>query len=121
MALSDLLKDMVEGVKGGYAGVIMATDGIAVDKYIKEGADWDIDVFGVEYGNIIDELGKSSEVLAIGELEETIVISHGVKVIMRLISKDLFVAFILSPDGIVGKARFRLGRAAKLASKELFS
>src|SRR3972149_5050476 len=45
-----ILKDMVEGVRGGYAGTIMEKDGITVEDYVKEGFAFDIETLGVECG-----------------------------------------------------------------------
>ena len=119
MAFLDILKELVDNVSGGFAGTIMGVDGISVQDYVKEGSSCDLETIGVEYGNIVGEIKKASEVLNLGEVEEVVISSHGVKVLLRLVNKEYFVAFVLTPEGNLGKARYLLKKAANTARREL--
>ncbi|MEE9614407.1 MAG: roadblock/LC7 domain-containing protein [Thermodesulfobacteriota bacterium] len=119
MGFHEILKWMVDGVKGGYAGAIVGMDGISVQDYIKEGAACDLEAISVEYGKILGEVNKASEILKLGEVEEIDIASHGTKVLLRLITPEYFIAFILTPSGNTGKGRYFLKKAASKAGTEL--
>jgi predicted regulator of Ras-like GTPase activity (Roadblock/LC7/MglB family) len=119
MAFLELVKGLVDGVKGGYAATIMGTDGISLQDYIIEGSGCDIESVGVEYGKIISEINKASEVLDLGGVEEVVITSEGMKVLLRLVTPEYFMAIILSPTGNSGKARYLLKKASIAAKVEL--
>lgn len=119
MGFNEIMMEMVESVEGGMAGTVMATDGIPVGQYIKPGSQCSMDVMGVEYSNVLGEIGKAAEVLELGQVEEITITSHGNNVAIRLLSQEYFVAFILSSSAILGKARFKLRVATQKAFIEL--
>jgi hypothetical protein len=43
VAFHEILKEMVNGVEGGYAGTLVGMDGISVDHYVSEGATCDVE------------------------------------------------------------------------------
>ncbi|MFZ3072143.1 MAG: roadblock/LC7 domain-containing protein [Thermodesulfobacteriota bacterium] len=114
-----IIKDMVHGVEGGLAGTIMGMDGIPIQSYAKEGAGIDTETLLVEYIGVLSEIKKASEVLKLGETEEIIITLGRVRIVLRIISKEYFAAFILSHDGNLGKARYYLKKAAIVAAGEL--
>jgi|GEM_PF-1134928 len=118
MGFLEILKEMVDNVKGGVAGTVMAKDGIAIQNYVKDKAAYDVDSVGVEYGRILEETKNASSMLKLGEVEELSVAAEGSTVIMRLINKDYFIAIVLGPGGNFGKARYYLKRAAAGVIKE---
>lgn len=118
MGFLEILKEMVDGVKGGVAATIMAKDGIAIQNYVKE-AGCDMDSLGVEYARILEETKNASSALKLGEVEELSVSAPGSMIIMRLINSDYFIAIVLGSEANFGKARYYLKRAAARAKKEL--
>jgi len=118
MGFLEILKDMVDNVKGGVAGTVMAKDGIAIQNYVKDKAAYDMDSVGVEYSRILEETKNASSMLKLGEVDELSVTAEGSTVIMRLINKDYFIAIVLGPEGNFGKARYYLKRAAAGVRKE---
>jgi predicted regulator of Ras-like GTPase activity (Roadblock/LC7/MglB family) len=119
VAFHEILKEMVNGVEGGYAGTLVGMDGISVDHYVSEGATCDVEAVGVEYGRIIDEIKKATEVLNLGEVEDIAIASHGTKILLQLVTREYFLALALSPGGNTGKARYFLKKAARKTGKEL--
>jgi predicted regulator of Ras-like GTPase activity (Roadblock/LC7/MglB family) len=115
----EILKEMVDGVEGGYAGTLVGRDGISVDHYIREGATCDVEAVGVEYVRIIDEIKKASEMLKIGDVKDVAIASHGTKILLHPVTDEYFLAFALSPGGNTGKARYFLWKASRKAGKEL--
>jgi len=114
-----ILKDMVEGVRGGYAGTIMEKDGITVEDYVKEGVAFDIETLGVEYGKVLDEIRRASKVLNLGPVEEILISSGSNNIILRYATPDYFLVFALSGRTLLGSARHLLKKAARSAKEEL--
>ena len=114
-----ILKDMVEGVRGGYAGTIMEKDGITVEDYVKEGFAFDIETLGVEYGKVLDEIRRASKVLNLGPVEEILISSGSNNIILRYATPDYFLVFALSGRTLLGRARHLLKKAARSAKEEL--
>ena len=119
MGFLEILKEMVDNVKGGIAATIMAKDGIAIQNYVKDKAAYDMDSLGVEYTRLLEETKNASSMLKLGEVEEMTVSAEGSTIIMRLINKDYFIAIVLGSGGNFGKARYYLKRAMVSAKKEL--
>ncbi len=119
MGFLELLKDLVGNVRGGYAATVMAMDGIAVQDYVSGEASCDLEALGVEYSSIIQEIMKASNVLNLGEVEEVVITSHGMKVLLRLATPEYFVALVLTPQGNSGKGRYLLKKTARMVALEL--
>ena len=119
MSFQVILKNLIDSVKGGYAGTIMGLDGIPVQDYVSEGAGCDLESLGVEYGKIVGEIKKASAVLNLGDVEEVVISSHGMKVILRLATPEYFIALVLAPESNSGRARYLLKKTAKEVQKEL--
>jgi predicted regulator of Ras-like GTPase activity (Roadblock/LC7/MglB family) len=118
MDFSDVLKRLVDNVKGGMAGTIMAKDGIAIHNYVKDKAACDIDSLGAEYARILEETKNVSATLKLGEIEELSIMAKGSTVIMRLINQDYFITLVLGSNGSFGKARYLVKRAVSAIRKE---
>jgi predicted regulator of Ras-like GTPase activity (Roadblock/LC7/MglB family) len=119
VSFHEILKEMVDRVEGGYAATLVGMDGISVDHYIRTGETCDVEAVCVEYGKIIDEIRKASEVLKLGEVEDVVIASHGIKILLHFVTDEYFLAFVLKSEGNTGKARYFLGRAASKTGKEL--
>ncbi|MDH4227433.1 MAG: roadblock/LC7 domain-containing protein [Deltaproteobacteria bacterium] len=119
MDFQAVLKEMVDRVNGGVAATIMANDGIPLQNYVKAGGTCDLESLGVEYGKVMVELKKAAEVLSLGGIEELVITSGGLKVVIRIVSPEYFAVFALTPEGNVGKAKYYLKRAAQNVAKEL--
>ena len=119
MTFLDILKEMVDGLDGADAGTVMGMDGISVQDYVREGIDCDLETIGVEYGKLIDEIKKASEVLSLGDVEEVIISLKDKRILLRPATPEYFVALVIAGDSNVGKARYRLKRAVVKAREEL--
>lgn len=106
MDFNEVVTEIVDSVPGGIAAVIMAGDGIAIAEYLKPGASFDIQVMGVEYSTVLNEIKKATEVLHAGRLEELTVCSESISIIVRIITDEYFLALAISPDGNYGKGRY---------------
>ncbi|MBI5344357.1 MAG: hypothetical protein HZB83_03325 [Deltaproteobacteria bacterium] len=93
-------------------------DGITVAEYVAEGSIYDVEAVGVEYGRVVEEVRNSSRILKLGAVEEIAVLTHGKDVILRTVTPEYYIAFVVS-NGNIGKARYMLKTAAKRVGKEL--
>ncbi len=110
MPFRETLKGIVESVEGGLGVTIMGYDGIAIDEYFLENVGVDLHLMAVEYASLLKEVKRTAEVLKSGGLEELAVNTGRVRVIVRVINDDLFIALTLDHDGNYGKGRFLLRR-----------
>lgn len=118
MSFLEILKEMVDGVEGGVAATVMGMDGISVQQYT--GArEYDVETVGVEYGKVIDEIKNASALLNLGEVEEVMVATAGKDVLLRMLTPEYYIAFVISHEANAGKARYLLRKAAVRARKEL--
>lgn len=112
MSFRDILRDLVEGVDGGVAALIMGLDGIAIDRYSKETSMLDVETVGMEFSVIITQIRKAAEMLEAGKAEEIVVQSENMITVIRLLNQECFVALTLGAQGLVGKAKYLLRTAA---------
>lgn len=121
MAFLEILKELVEGAPAGVAAVIMGTDGLAVRQYAREGARYDVETVGIEYGRVMDEISHASALLDLGTVEEVTVLARGANLMLRMLTPDYYLAFVMDGPANVAKARYLLKRASARARKELLA
>jgi len=120
MSFQDMLKELVEGVSSGAAATLMGTDGIAVTQYASASAsDCDVETVGIEYGKVVEEIKNAATLLNLGSVEEVIVTTAGLDLLLRMVSEDYYIALVIKKDSGTGKARFLLRKAAAVAAREL--
>jgi len=115
----ELLKKIVDGCEGGLAGLLMGYDGIAVDSYLSEGAQSDIQSVGMEFSVILTQARNAVSLLGGGALREVAFKSEKMTVIVRLLNDEYFLALALEPDGNYGKGRYLLRSTAASILAEL--
>lgn len=108
----EMLQDLVEKTDGGVAGLLMASDGIAIDQYTKVDSPFDIESVGMEYTVVLKGLQRAAEMLDTGTTNEVSLKTERLTTVVRLLSDEYFVALTLEPGGNVGKARYLLRIAA---------
>lgn len=109
---SETLKDIVEGTEGGIAGLLMGFDGIAVDSWARDNADFDIQTVGMELSMVLKDIQRASEQLDAGGPQEVAIQAEKVTTLIRMLNTEYFVALALRPEGNYGKGRFLLRIAA---------
>ncbi len=118
MSFLEILKEMVDGVDGGVAATVMGMDGLSVQQYISAG-EYDVETVGVEYGKVIDEIKNAATLLNLGEVEEIMVSTRGKDVLVRMLTPEYYIAFVVNHGANVGKARYLLRKAGAKTRKEL--
>jgi len=104
----EMLQDLVERTDGAVAGLLMASDGIAIDQYSKVDGPFDIESVGMEYTVVLKGMQRAAEMLDTGTTSEMSVKTERLTTVVRLLTDEYFVALTLEPGGNVGKARYLL-------------
>ncbi len=119
MSFKLTLKELVENTPGAIGASLMGYDGIAIDEYLSESADFDLQLLVVEYASLLKEIRQTIELLKTGDMEELSVTTAKVKVLVRTVNDEFFLVFILTPDGNYGKGRYLLRVTAPQLRSEL--
>ena len=124
MSFSDLLAKIVEECGGGIGVALMGVDGIPIQQVMASepavalDAE-DVSAAGVEFGRILDEIGKASDSLGGGALGETVVRLARFTLIFHVVDAENFLVLAIAPDGNLGKARYLI-RSQLHALRDLF-
>jgi predicted regulator of Ras-like GTPase activity (Roadblock/LC7/MglB family) len=108
----EILQDLVERTDGGVAGLLMASDGIAIDQYSSGDGAFDIESVGMEYSVVLKGVQRAAEMLDAGEMQEVSVQTERLTTVVRMLGDEYFVALAVEPGGNVGKARYLLRTSA---------
>lgn len=102
------LKRIVDETQGAVAGLLMGVDGIAVENYNKADAGLDIQTVGMEFSVILGQVRKATESLSAGEVQEIIIRTDRLTLVVSSVTKDYFLALAIAPEGNFGKGRYLL-------------
>jgi len=98
-------------------GVVKRLDGIAIAQVrgaaprAEDPLDGDVTNAGVEFGRVLSDMSKASDVLGTGALRETVISLERVVLVFHGVDDDVFVVLALAPDGNLGKARYLIRRS----------
>ena len=113
------LRRLVEQTEGGVAGLLMGFDGIAVESFAKEQSKTDIQTVGMEFSYILTQVRKAADTIEAGSVEEVTIRTDRLTLIIRVLSRDYFVALAIAPTGNSGKGRYLLRVTAPKIQAEL--
>jgi predicted regulator of Ras-like GTPase activity (Roadblock/LC7/MglB family) len=108
----EILQDLVNRTDGGVAGLLMASDGIAIDQYSRGDGPFDIESVGMEYSVVLKGVQRATEMLDTGATKEVSIQTERLTTVVRMLSDEYFVALAVEPGGNVGKARYLLRTSA---------
>lgn len=108
MPLKPILKSMLEQVDGSYAAMLMGYDCIAIDEVHQGEPGFDVQMMTIEYATVIKDIRRSIEVIGAGSMEEMTITTRDSCVIVRMVSPELFAAFVMNKAANLGKARYVL-------------
>lgn len=118
MPLKEALSRIVNDIDGGIGALVIATDGIPIDEYLKSTV-YDVQTMAIEYVTVLREIRSAIAVLDIGGLEELAVHTDKLQAVMRPVNDDLFAIVVLTGEGNYGKARYLLRRDIGIIRKSL--
>lgn len=108
MPLKYTLNGIIAHVDGALAACVMAYDGIAIDEVIQQDTGLDLQLLTVEHATVLRDIRRTVEVVKAGEMEEVVVTTSTLIVIMRALNDELFTVLIMARDGNLGKGRYML-------------
>ena len=115
----DALKEIVDKTDGGIAGLIMDSEGIAVDSYARDGAPFDINTVGIEFGVVLSSIKRAAESLDAGKAHEVAIGTDKMITLIRTLGDGYFLAVAIRPDGNFGKGRYMMRTVAPRLLAEL--
>ena len=115
----DALREIVDKTEGGVAGLIMDSEGIAVESYARPDAPLDITTVGIEYGVVLGSIRRVAQSLEAGAPSEVAIGTEKMITLIRPLGDTYFLAVAIRPDGNFGKGRFLMRAAAPKLLAEL--
>jgi predicted regulator of Ras-like GTPase activity (Roadblock/LC7/MglB family) len=114
-----ILKEVVENTEGGIATLLMDFEGIAVESYSKPGAPFDITIIGAEFSVVLKSIQRAGQMLEAGETAEVAIQAEKMTTLIRVVNDSYFVAFSMTPEANIGKARYMLRTRVPTLLKDL--
>lgn len=102
------LQSICSAIPGAVAATLMGRDGIPVETVEASSADIDVASLLVEFSSLLDQIGRSAQMFAAGELRELSIRSENLTTIFRPLTDEYFVALALRPEASLGKGRYLL-------------
>ncbi len=103
---------MCSALDGALGASVMGYDGIPIDSVEAASGQADVSSLLVEYSLLLDQVKKSAQMFAAGELEEMSVSSENITTIIRPLTSEYFAALALGPGSSLGRGRYLLRRHA---------
>ena len=111
MSFKSVLEDIAERQEGILAAVVIADDGIIVERQVVEEG-YDVELASVEYVGSCRDIRKAMESIESGALQEVTVVAEKTAMVMRSISPGYFLLVIQRPESSLGKCRYLLKKAS---------
>jgi predicted regulator of Ras-like GTPase activity (Roadblock/LC7/MglB family) len=118
MSLADTLQQVIDDLEESRGVALVGMDGIVVEERKRDGQ-LDLQALGAEFSGLLKTVGKLSDSVGFGGIVELVTSAERSTMILRQVTADYFVIFVIQADGNLGKARFLLRRAAMLLKTEL--
>ncbi len=115
----DALRDIVDKTEGGVAGLIMDSEGIAVESYARDDSPFDITTIGIEFGVVLGSIKRAADSLDAGKTREVAIGTDKIVTLIRTLGEVYFLALAIRPDGNLGKGRFLMRAAVPRLLAEL--
>lgn len=111
MNFGEVLERICTRVEGAIGAVIIAEDGIIVERHVAD-PDLDLELACVEFVGGAREMRRATAAVEAGELQEMIVTNTARVAVLRLIGPGYYLLLLLQPAALVGRGRYELRRAA---------
>jgi predicted regulator of Ras-like GTPase activity (Roadblock/LC7/MglB family) len=111
MNFRETLERVCARVEGSLGAVIIAEDGIVVERHVANPS-LDLELASVELVGAAREIRRATTAVDAGELEELLVTNAGRLSLLRLIGPGYYLLLHMAPTSLVGRGRYELRRAA---------
>ena len=116
--LSDALKQAAAAAEGIDGVFLIAMDGMEVARSGDPG-DFPLEFMAASYADIMRKLAAAGKEVDFEAPAELVVTTSGRKLIFRAITAEYGLLAVIAPGGLTGRARYELGKAARILQPEL--
>ena len=100
---SEEIAKIIDGTPGGLGGILLGSDGIAVDSYQIEGSDLILDEVGAELSALQQQARVMNSSSGLGNLQHFWIVTDQFKLLSYPVTDEYFVALIFTPSAYVGQ------------------
>jgi predicted regulator of Ras-like GTPase activity (Roadblock/LC7/MglB family) len=115
--LAQTLKEIAARIPEVDCILLMGLDGLSIEKVVQNES-INIELLIAEFTTILRNTIQTSQEVSSGKLDEVIIISDKMILLMKAITNEYFALMILPEAGNLGKARFELKKAKYALEKE---
>lgn len=114
MTFGEVLTEAINSVDGIIAACLVGLDGIGVEMVLQEGVEgFDREEVEVELSGMVSSINRSLNTLTAGRFKELMLETSNLSYLITLLDSDYFLAFILSAEANLGRARYELRRTSQ--------
>ena len=117
MNFREELERICDRVEGALGAVILAEDGIIVERHAIDPA-IDLELASAEFAGAAREMRRGTMAVDAGELDEILVTSRARLTLLRLIGPGYYLLLFMAPGALVGRGRYELRRAGHALANE---
>ena len=117
MNFREELQRICTRVEGTLGAVILAEDGIIVERHVVDPG-IDLELASAEFAGAAREMRRGTMAVDAGELDEILVNSRDRLTLLRLIGPGYYLLLFMAPRTLVGRGRYELRRSAHLLANE---
>jgi len=117
MSFRQQLEEVCARVEGALGAVIVAEDGIIVDRHAVS-EQIDLELACAEFAGAAREVARAAASVQAGELEELLVTSGAWLTVLRRVGPGYWLLLFMAPEGLLGRARYELRRLAHVLAGE---
>ena len=117
----EVIDGMLQKVDGSLAVLIVGVDGITIDRAEhpeNEAVGLNFDLLAAEYTSLLKTALRTAEDVDVGLLQEMTVFTEQYQFVVKMITDEYYLMFVLKPEGNFGRARYELKKAKILLEKE---
>ena len=117
MNFQEELERICARVEGALGAVVLAEDGIIVERHAIDPA-IDLELASAEFAGAAREMRRGTMAVNAGELDEILVSNRDRLTLLRLIGPGYYLVLFMAPRALVGRGRYELRRAAHALANE---
>jgi|GEM_PF-2722063 len=99
---------IIDGTPGGLGGILLGSDGIAVDSYQVDGSDLILDEVGAELSALQQQARVMNSSSGLGNLQHFWIVTDQLKLLSYPITEEYFIALIFSTSAYIGQTLFNV-------------
>lgn len=114
---NEILREIAEKLPDIHCILLMGMDGLPIEK-ITNSQEASIESISAEFTALLRVTNQTAHEVEAGTLDEVVVISDKLIVLMKAITGEYFLMMVLPQDTNLGRARFELKKAKYALEKE---